>query len=210
MSAFRLIHVAKLLDMPNPTRTQEAEELLRVALADLQRINKGTSPQDRIDSVTWRLADALLLLGQHAVATWPGAPSPWRNRTHGARCPAGVAHEAGGCSVSTITRRSPWAGLKRELSEWRQAATAWNRQALETHRRVQALELEVRGLRAEVLDLNLRALVAESRTDDLRAEVKRLQAALSRLSTPPHGNVVQPRTLFTGPLREAKYRERQH
>jgi hypothetical protein len=90
------------------------------------------------------------------------------SRANGHRLASRATEQREAGSMSTTNgRRSPWAGLKRELSEWRQAATAWNRQALETHRRVQELELEVHGLRAEVLDLNLRMMVKESLTDDL-------------------------------------------
>ena len=59
-----------------PGPIQEARALLESALLILTRIEGGRYPADRVDSVTWRLADVLKVLGAFAQATWPGSPTP--------------------------------------------------------------------------------------------------------------------------------------
>jgi hypothetical protein len=54
----------------------EAADLVQTAGRILERIESGAYPPDRIDSACWRLADALLVLGQFAYRTWPDSPTP--------------------------------------------------------------------------------------------------------------------------------------
>lgn len=57
----------------------EAVDLICTAKRIAQRIVDGKYPPDRVDSVTWRLADALLVLRDYANKKWPGSPTPGAN-----------------------------------------------------------------------------------------------------------------------------------
>ena len=72
---YRVVTAADL-SPSTPGPIAEARALVETALLILKRIEDGTNPPDKIDSVTWRLADALQVLGAHAAATWPGSPTP--------------------------------------------------------------------------------------------------------------------------------------
>ncbi len=61
----------------------DALDLLRTAVLIAERIVAGHYPPDRVDSVTWRAADALLILRDYAEQTWPGSPTPGANRPTG-------------------------------------------------------------------------------------------------------------------------------
>ena len=54
----------------------EARLLAESAAQILRQIERGEYPPERIDSATWRLADALLSLGQYAHIRWPTVPTP--------------------------------------------------------------------------------------------------------------------------------------
>lgn len=54
------------------TKTKEAMVQLEVALSILKRIESNEYPAYRLDYVTWRIADSLLLLGEVAIAKLPG------------------------------------------------------------------------------------------------------------------------------------------
>jgi len=71
---YRLITID--LERPAPGPLPEARALVTGALRILERIESGRYPADRVDSVTWRLADALQVLGEFAAHTWPGSPTP--------------------------------------------------------------------------------------------------------------------------------------
>ena len=54
------------------TKTEEALDQLETALLILKRIESNECPAYRLDSVTWQIADSLLLLGEAAIAKLPG------------------------------------------------------------------------------------------------------------------------------------------
>ena len=54
------------------TKTEEARDQLKTALLILERIESDECSAYRLDSVTWRIADSLLLLGEVAIAKLPG------------------------------------------------------------------------------------------------------------------------------------------
>lgn len=60
----------------DPDAMWEARALLETAGRIMQRIESGQYPADRIDSVAWRIADALLIVGQEARRVWPKSPTP--------------------------------------------------------------------------------------------------------------------------------------
>lgn len=60
----------------DPDAVWEARVLLETADRILARIESGRYPPDRIDSVAWRIADALLIVGQESNRLWPGSPTP--------------------------------------------------------------------------------------------------------------------------------------
>jgi len=61
----------------------EALSLLKAAVLISERIASGDYPPDRVDSVTWRIADALMILRDYAAEEWPGSPTPGANKPTG-------------------------------------------------------------------------------------------------------------------------------
>lgn len=61
------------------TKTKEALSLLQTAVGILEKIEYGRYSCDRLDSVTWRTADALLLLGKACEEKWPRGETPGIN-----------------------------------------------------------------------------------------------------------------------------------
>lgn len=54
----------------------EAIDNIEAALSIARSIHSGSYPPDHIDSVAWRLADALSLIGQYAHCKFPGDETP--------------------------------------------------------------------------------------------------------------------------------------
>lgn len=79
---------------------KEALSLLKTAALIAQSIVDKESPPDRVDSVTWRIADALMILREYAEAKWPGS------RTPGANFPTGL----GAILADRPKRRRPFLG----------------------------------------------------------------------------------------------------
>ncbi len=72
----------KQLPFDSPLRrtpVQQAIDTIRTALRILEQMETGQQPIDRVDSVTWRLADTLLILGRWADTVWPGTETPGYN-----------------------------------------------------------------------------------------------------------------------------------
>ena len=58
---------------------EEALSLLKTAASIAQSIVDKENPPDMVDSVTWRIADALMILREYAEARWPGSRTPGVN-----------------------------------------------------------------------------------------------------------------------------------
>lgn len=69
--------LAKLEAMtPDERDISEIAWLLREAATIAEQIKSGRTAPDRIDSVAWRAADALLLARRYVERRWPGDKSP--------------------------------------------------------------------------------------------------------------------------------------
>lgn len=55
-----------------PRPIDEVVDLLDVAARIARRVAEGRHPEDRLDSVAWRAADALLILREIVEQRWPG------------------------------------------------------------------------------------------------------------------------------------------
>ena len=72
----------KIMAAPD-RQLHEALLMVKAAYKILNRIFEKKYQPDRIDSVTWRLADSLLILGCYAKRQWPNSPTPGVNQPTG-------------------------------------------------------------------------------------------------------------------------------
>lgn len=66
----------KTVHLEATNRLAEAIDLIDAAMSIALRVQSASEPPDRIDSVAWRLADALLLIGEYAHQLFPGSETP--------------------------------------------------------------------------------------------------------------------------------------